>query len=316
MATFLFNVLAVAAVLQAATAAPPVPDSLARLRTRVVEDSTDGQAWLELGRALERLAAAYHRHADTLADTVWASAVVDSADEALARAAVLLTGTRAGDSAAVLRVAALAGRALLAWEQRGVDAAAAAWERRERVRLPPHLEELGENLLRGCPRGGLLLAAGDLDGNASAYMRFVRGLRPDLLVITLPTWRRDAVLRARVARDLRLGRAPRRAGDLAWLRVLVERRPVCASMAFEQPPDLGRAIRWRTRPLLWVAGPRANDDRVPPRDFVFAALRLATDEHDTWVAPVVAVYRRAVRETPALCEPLEVYGVEGRVGCR
>jgi hypothetical protein len=112
-----------------------------------------------------------------------------------------------------------------------------------------------------------------------------------------------------------LGRAPRRAGDLAWLRVLVEHRTICASMAFERPPDLG-PVRWRTRPLLWAAGPRANDDRVPPRDFVFAALRLATDEHDTWVAPVVAVYRRAVRETPGLCDPFDVYGVGGRVGCR
>jgi hypothetical protein len=314
MATFLFDVLALAGALQAASAQSPGPDSLARLRTRVVEDSSDGRAWLELGRALGRAGAAYHRHVDTVADTLWARAVLDSADDALARAGRLLTGTRAGDSAAVVRVATLAGRALLAWELHGMDAAAGAWEGRESVRLPPHLEELGENLLRGCPRGGVLLTAGDLDGTAAAYMRFVHGLRPDLLVLALPTWRRDAVLRARVARDLRLGRAPRRADELGWLRVLADRRPLCASIALDRPPDLTR--RWRSRPLLWVTGPRATEDRVPPRDFVFAALRLASDEHDTWVAPVVAVYRRAVRETPALCEPLQVYGVDERVGCR
>lgn len=315
MATSLFSALAAAALLQAVGTAPG-EDSTARLRTRVVEDSTDGRAWLDLGRALVRLGADYHRHADSAADTIWVRAVLDSADDALARAAALLTRTRAGDSAGVLRIAVRSERALLAWERDGLEAAAGAWERGDEARLPAHLEELGENLLRGCPRNGVLLAAGELDGNAAAYMRFARGLRPDLLVIALPAWRRDAVLRARVARDLRLGRPPRRSDEWTWLSALVDRRPICASMAFERPPQIRRGLRWRSRPLLWVAGPRANEDRVAARDFVFAALRLATDEHDTWVAPVVAVYRRAVNETRGLCDTFGVYGLRERVGCR
>src|SRR5438034_10880566 len=50
------------------------------------------------------------------------------------------------------------------------------------LRVPPVLDELGENLLRACPAGGVLLTAGDADFYAAWYMRFARGLRPDLLV--------------------------------------------------------------------------------------------------------------------------------------
>src|SRR5205809_830132 len=73
------------------------------------------------------------------------------------------------------------------------------------LRVPPVLDELGENLLRACPAGGVLLTAGDADFYAAWYMRFARGLRPDLLVLPLAAWRSDAVLRARLMADLKLG---------------------------------------------------------------------------------------------------------------
>ena len=319
METFLSSALGLAALLQTAAPVPP-DDSLTGLRARVVEDSTDGRAWLELGRALARWSATYHRHAHGAhGDTAWARAVLDSAEESFARAVRLLPGTRAADSAAVHRVSARAERALLVWETRGVEAVPDAWGAEgaaDGARLPPVLEELGENLLRGCPRGGVLVTAGELDGDAAGYMRFVRGLRPDLLVIPLAAWRGDSVLRGRVARELKLLRPGRSAGEAALLAVLVERRTLCVSVAFDRPPAIRRGLRWDTRPLLWVAGPRVREDRVPPRDFVFAAARLATDEHHTWVGPVMALYRRAVRETPALCEALVVYRLREEVGCR
>ncbi|MGH7699935.1 MAG: hypothetical protein ACREMJ_05395, partial [Gemmatimonadales bacterium] len=91
MATFLSSALALATLLQASSDSARV-DSAAQVRARVAADSSDGRAWLDLGRDLLRRSAAYHRHADTAADTVWARAALDSADEALTRAAALLPG--------------------------------------------------------------------------------------------------------------------------------------------------------------------------------------------------------------------------------
>jgi hypothetical protein len=304
MAIFLSNALALAITLQTSAAVPQDSTSPAeRLRHQVTQDSTDGGAWLALGRVLVDLAHSYHEHDDATADTAWVRAVLDSADRALANATRWLTGTRAGDSAAVLRVSARAERSLLAWEVMGETGVTAAWRAADEARLPPLLEELGENLLRGCPRGGVLLTAGEMDGDAVGYMRFVRGLRSDVAVIPLRAWRNDGVLRRRMASELKLQR-------------LVDRRPVCASMAFERPPDVRSPVRWHTRVLLWVSGPRATQDRVAPRDYVFAAMRLASDEHDTWFEPVLTVYRRAARQSPALCEAMRVYGLTARVGCK
>src|SRR5437660_928785 len=113
------------------------------------------------------------------------------------------------------------------------------------------------------------LARDSTDGRAWLLLG---GLRPDLLTVPLAAWRSDSVLRGRIAADLKLGR--HRDPD-ATLAELAKRRPVCVTVAFDRPP--GPRIGWSTRPLLWVAGPHLKDDRVPPRDFVFAALRLALD---------------------------------------
>src|SRR5207245_3876947 len=178
-----------------------------------------------------------------------------------------------GDSARVVGVGAWAARSWLGWETGGVDAGVETWGPLPMdLRVPPVLEELGENLLRACPAGGVLLTAGDADFYAAWYMRFARGLRPDLLVVPVAAWRSDAVLRARLATDLKL-RA--RTGADAWLGELVRRRAVCVSIAFEKPPETRPGIRWGTRPLVGVAGPAGKSPRDPPRDFVSAPLRMA-----------------------------------------
>jgi hypothetical protein len=295
MATFLFSAGLAALVLQA----PANP-----------ADSTDAQAWLEIGRAQVQLVAGYHAHR-TPGDTTWARAALDSADQAFARAARFGRGTRAADSAQVLRVYAWGLKALLEWETGGPEAALAVWQTLpDSLGLPPVLEELGENLLRACPRQGVLLTAGDADTYAAWYMRFARGLRPDLLILPLATWTRDSVFRGRVLRDARQ-RDPA-------LSAFADRRggPVCASMAFDRAPELRPRVHWSSRPLVWVAGVERKGDRVPAEDFVFAALRLAIDQHETWSPPVVAVYRRAVGVTPALCRPLGTFGLKAEAGCR
>jgi hypothetical protein len=279
------------------------------LLARVAADSTDGQAWFELGRAYTQAVDAYHAHRAP-ADTVWAGAALDSADDAFERATRWSTGTRTEDSARVLRVFVWGEKAYLAWEAFGPGPATDAWRSLpDDLWLPPVLEELGENLLRACPRRGVLLTAGDVDTQTSWYMRFARGLRPDLLVVPLPRWRSDSVFRGAVLREAKRPRAS--------LRTLAEQRPLCASMAFERAPDVtGGSARWNTRPLVWVAGPAQKGDRVPPQDFVFAALRLALDQHETWAPPAIALYRRAAGATTGLCGTLRTYGVREETGCR
>ena len=320
MATSLCSAVALVTLLQAPPPPAPPTDSLDALRIRATRDSTDAQLWLLMGRAYLGLGAeahgATHRSSE---DSEWTRAVLDTAEEALARAAALAgpLGTSAvGDSARVLRVGAWVARSWLGWETSGVDAGVETWGPLPMdLRVPPVLDELGENLLRACPAGGVLLSAGDADFYAAWYMRFARGLRPDLLVVPLAAWRSDAVLRARLVADLKLGR--RGSGDDGWLAELVRRRPVCVSMAFERPPETRPRIRWEVRPLVWVAGPEGKSPRVPPRDFVFGALRVALDANDPWVEPALAVYGRAARTTPALCEPMATFKVAGDVqACR
>jgi hypothetical protein len=307
MGIFLYKGLLVALALQSPSHA--ADSARAELWARVTADSTDGLAWLELGRAYLQRGADYHAHKKPVpVDTVWAHATLDTAQLAFERAARWSAGTRTADSARVFRVYSYGERAYVDWEAAGAGAATVTWHTLpEGLRLPPVLEELGENLLRACPHQGLLFTAGETDTQAAWYLRFSRGLRPDLAIVPMDRWRGDSVLRNRVLRELKTR-------DRS-LRALGQTRAVCASMAFERPPQ-ERSVKWNKRPLVWVTGKETKADRVPAQDFVFAALRLAVDEHETWTAPVIAIYRRAVANVGGLCKPIQTFGLTDEVGCR
>ena len=320
MATFLSSALALAVLLQAPAAQPPATgtaDSLAALREHLARDSTDGHAWLLLGRVyLQRAADAHEPPHHPLDDSARVRALLDTADDALDRAGQRLApsgSTPDGDSARVLRVEAWSARSRLAWEERGINVGPQEWGPVPLdLKMPPVLDELGENLLRACPMWGVLLTANAVESDAAWYMRFARGLRPDLLTVPLVAWRRDSVLRGRIAADLKL---PRHRDPDATLAELAKRRPVCVTVTLERPP--GPRIGWSKRPLVWVAGPHLKDDRVPPRDFVFAALRLALDDNDSWAPPALALYASAARATPALCEALKTFRLTNEIpSCR
>lgn len=307
MATFLFK----AALGLLLAQSPGSPDSLrAELWARVTADSTDAAAWLELGRLYLERSAEYHAHRKPVPiDTVVAHGTLDTAQLAFDRALRWSPGTRTADSARVFRVYTVGERAYVDWETTGAAGATLTWHTLpEELRLPPVLEELGENLLRACPHRGLLLTAGDTDTQAAWYLRFGRGLRPDLVVVPMDRWRGDSVLRNRVLHELK-GRDPS-------LRGLSRTRAVCASMGFERAPEVRPSVKWNKRPLVWVTGKESKTDRVPARDFVFAALRLAIDEHGTWTTPALTLYRRAADQVGDLCEAFETFGVEEEVGCR
>ena len=320
MATFLYNALSLAALLQAPRSGRSLPgDSTALLWARVARDSGDGRGWFMLGRVYLDLSE--HAHAPphlAAQDTVWVRALLDTADRALGRAAALLGAAGANpeaDSARVLRVGAWSARSRLAWEERGPAAGPQEWGPVPAdLKLPPVLEELGENLLRACPTWGVLFTAQAADSYAAWYMRFSRGLRPDLLVVPLAAARSDPVLQARLAQDLKLGRRSERA---AWLPEIVKHRPVCVSMGFDRPPEVGSRIRWSARPLVWTTGPEGTHDHVPPHDFVFAALRMALDVREVWAEPALTLYGRAARATPALCGALATFRLTSEIpSCR
>lgn len=307
MATFLYKAALGLLLVQA----PASPDSVrAELWARVTADSTDGAAWLELGRFYLRRSAEYHTHRQPAGvDTAAAHGILDTAQLAFDRAVRWSPGTRTADSARVFRVYAVGQRAYLDWETGGVTAATLTWHTLpETLRLPPVLEELGENLLRACPHQGLLLTSGETDTQAAWYLRFGRGLRPDLVVVPLEQWRTDSVLRNRVQRELKMREAS--------LRTLSQTRAVCASMGFERAPELRPSVKWNKRPLVWVTGKESKTDRVPARDFVFAALRLAIDEHETWTGPALTLYRRAADQVGDLCKAFETFEIDDEVGCR
>ena len=272
-------------------------------------DSTDGAAWLEVGRAYLQRAAEYHLHRKPVAvDTVLAHATLDTAQLAFERAARFSAGTRTADSARVYRVYAFGELAYVDWEAAGSAAATLAWHALpEELRLPSVLEELGENMLRACPHQGVLFTADQTDTQAAWYLRFSRNLRPDLMIVPFDRWRGDSVLRNRALKELKT-RDPS-------LRALSQSRAVCASMGFERPPD-ERSVKWNKRPLVWVTGKETKADRVSPQDFVFAALKQAVDEHATWTGPVTAIYRRAVSNSGGLCRAFEAFDLGSEVGCR
>jgi hypothetical protein len=309
MATFLCK--AALGLLLAQSPVPlPADTTRAQLWARVSADSTDGPGWLELGRFYLRRGVEYHTHRQAVpVDTAFAHGTLDTAQLAFDRAIRWSPGTRTADSARVFRVYTVGQRAYVDWETGGAGAATLAWHMLpENLRLPPVLEELGENLLRACPHQGLLLTAGETDTQAAWYLRFGRGLRPDLIVVPLEQWRTDSVLRNRVVRELKTRDAS--------LRALSRTRAVCASMGFERAPELRPSVKWNKRPLVWVTGKESKADRVPARDFVFAALRLAIDEHETWTEPALLLYRRAADQVGDLCKAFETFEVDDEVGCR
>src|ERR1041384_7291371 len=128
MGIFLSNA-ALALLLLQSQAPPPAAsaDSLrAALWERVSADSTDGGAWLELGRVYLQRGADYHAHRKpTPVDTAFAHAILDTAQQAFERAARLTTGTRTADSARVYRIYTFGERAFVDWASAGQTAATA-----------------------------------------------------------------------------------------------------------------------------------------------------------------------------------------------
>jgi hypothetical protein len=293
-----------------AIAAPP--DSVAEWWRRIRSDSADAGAWLALGRAYVGRATGYHDDHATAGER-GARAALDTAAAAFRAAAERSVGG-ARDSALAFGAYTWGETRLLAWELLGIESLAGADDPADDPpRLPAVLAELGENLLRACPAEGVLLTAEDADTYSAWLLWLARRLRPDLSVVPLAIWRADPVFRARLAADLLLPRGAAHDAATLW-RTLVARRPVCASMAFAEPPLEEVRLGWRVAPLVWVAGPDAGGV-APPGDFVFEAARVARNQRDPWLEPALRVYRRAAGALPALCPAFIAFHLGTDTGC-
>ncbi len=292
--------------------AVPVPaDSVAEWWRRVRADESDTAGWLALGQAYVTRASSYHVDHAAGGERATRSAL-DTAAAAFAAAADHATGATR-DTALAYGAYTWGEARLLAWELLGIEAVAGAADPAEDgVRLPAVLAELGENLLRACPAEGVLLTAGDADTYSTWLLWLARRLRPDLSVVPLAIWRADAVFRARLADDLLLPPGAAHDPETVW-RVLAARRPLCASMAFDEPPLAHARLEWRAAPLVWVAS--AATGAAPAGDFVFEAARLARNQRDPWFEPALGVYRRAAGLVPALCPAFVAFNLGTDTGC-
>src|SRR3989442_13976311 len=99
MGPFLYKAALGLLVVQSPVPAPHADTVRAGLWARVAADSTDGPAWLDLGRHYLQLGD-YHAHRKpVVTDTIWAHAQLDTAAAAFARAARSGARTRTPRSA-------------------------------------------------------------------------------------------------------------------------------------------------------------------------------------------------------------------------
>lgn len=261
----------------------------------------DGHAWLQLGRLY--LIEIREWHARHQGDPDGAL-LLDFAEAAFDQADRLVP-----DSSSVLHTEVEVDRALVVFEALGWTTARAQWQRVSRSQLPPELAELGQNLLRSCPAGGVLVTGGDIEALAvwqAALSSRDRGdvvpLRPDLYVS-------DAVYRRRAAELLQVDPA------MSLRNALTEaasRRPICIAPAADDAavPDM----QWHPSRLV-----RVNRGVAPPADVLAftALLEASKGDASAWVADVRAVYDGAARYNVLLCPVLQpVFGNTLPAACR
>ena len=261
----------------------------------------DGHAWLQLGRLYLTEIREWHARHQGEPD---GALLLDFAQAAFDQAERLVP-----DSSSVLLSEVEVDRALVVFETLGWTAARTQWQRTTRSQLPPELAELGQNLLRSCPSGGVLVTGGDIETLAvwqaalsSRDRSDVVPLRPDLYVS-------DAVYRNRAAELLQVDPA---ATLRDALTDAASRRPICVTPAADAAaiPDMP----WHASRLV-----RVNRGEASPADaLAFTSLVEASrGDASAWVAEVRAVYDGASRYNVLLCPVLQpVFGNTPPAACR
>ena len=256
------------------------------------EHPTDGRAWHYLGTI--HLADAQRWHRSGHAGEPEGGMLLEFAGAAFEQAQHLLA-----DSGTVYRVLVGAERAANRVESQGWDALDSLTCSPEELPLPPVLAELGDNLLRSCPAGGVMVT-GSMVEMAAVWGRWLvkREGRNALILLRPDMYAWDARYRVRMAEAMGVPI------DLPLPDALVRvsaRRPLCITPTVDSLT--APALAWRPVRLVLAAGV----DQPPPNgETVLTVHQLALTglAGSVWSEAARDVYDLAARRNRDLCRTL------------
>jgi hypothetical protein len=260
----------------------------------------DGHAWFELGRFY--LLDARDWHAQGHRGDPDGLLYLDFAATALDQAVRLSV-----DSGVVYRGLAELERSVVTVEDSGWSVATGA-RSPGAPEMPGFIVELGANLLKSCPAGGVLLVGTDLEAlsvwydDPDLHTREILPIRPD-------RYATDAVYRRRMAEAM--GIDPKLPVRNA-LEDVAARRTLCLTPTADSAA--APQLRWIPFRLARVSRtPMPGPDALSVTELLQAA-RLGQSD---WVQDVRAVYARAARYNILLCSSLmRVFGDSPPAACR
>jgi hypothetical protein len=262
----------------------------------------DGAAWLELGEFYLADSREWHREGHRGEPP--AALFLDFAATALDQSLRLPT-----DSAQLVRAMVEVDRAAAAVEDDGWRAMRASFVLPGGVDPPAYVAEIGRNLVKSCPMGGVLVTGSDLE-SVGVWTALLEGPdRGDLVLLLASRLAGDSVYRNQMTQALELPAEPSARAVLAAAAV---RRPVCFSPATDSALDPGGPLVI-TR-LVRVAGPMAPETFDPMS--VVELLQADNTHPGALSQEVLSLYLRAARANPLLCVSLLAqFGAPERSGC-
>lgn len=246
----------------------------------------DGRAWFQLGRFYRLDAADWHARGHV--GDPDAVIYLDFAVTALEQASRLMV-----DSGVVYRAYVEVDRAIVFVEDSGWASTREQFAWTAAPTLPAYLVELGMNLVRSCPAGGVLLTGDDLETAVVWHALIALRARPDLVTLRPGLYATDARYRARLAAALGVDSA------LPVQMALAEasdRRPVCLAPGADDAAL--PTAEWRPMRLVRVdRDAPAPPDPLSLASYVEAVRRGPVD----WSVATRDVYGAAARWNPLLC---------------
>jgi hypothetical protein len=246
----------------------------------------DGRAWFQLGRFYRLDAADWHARGHT--GNPDAVIYLDFAVTALEQASRLMV-----DSGVVYRAYVEVDRAVVFVEDSGWTSTREQFSWTAAPSLPPYLVELGLNLVRSCPAGGILLTGDDLETAVVWHALLAQRARPDLVTLKPGLYATDARYRARLAAALGVDSA---LPVQAALAKAAKDRPVCLAPG----ADAAALPSAEWRPLRLV---RVDRDVAAPSDplSLTSYVEAVQTGPSDWSRATRDVYGAAARWNATLC---------------
>lgn len=249
----------------------------------------DGRAWFQLGRFYRLDAADWHARGHR--GDPDAVLYLDFAATALDQASRLRV-----DSGTVYRAYVEVDRAVVFLEDSGWTATRERFTWTATPPLPPLLVELGQNLVRSCPAGGILLTGDDLETAVVWHALVALRERPDLLPLRPGLYATDARYRSRMAAALDVDSALPVQSALARA---ARDRPVCLTPR----ADAAAVPSAEWRPLRLVRVDREAAAPAEPLSLTFYVRAIGGGPGD-WRRAAREVYGDAARWNTLLCSGL------------